>query len=429
MVRSSSLTRWLLHCSYNTVFCLLLPFILFKLHKSNRKGMVSTGHWRERFGLVAPSKAAAVIWIHAASVGEVMVAKPLIHALQCRYPHLTILLTTTTQTGAEQAQSLGKAVTHCFAPLDCPSMVARFLDRTRPKALLIIETERWLNYSLACQQRGIPMVAVNARLSPRSFRRYRWFPAFFRLWAEPLTKLLLQHEDDAQRFTALGVAAEKQVITGSIKFDLTYPPGVYEGGKALRAAWGERPVWIAASTHKGEDGQVLQALAYIQRTLPEVLLVLVPRHPQRFDAVAALCAESGFSVARRSRGEAVTPATAIYLGDTMGELPMLFAAADVAFVGGSLVAVGGHNLLEPAALGKPCVTGGHYFNFADVTRQLVASGGAQVVQDAVTLATVVTDLLGHPQQCHQMGEAASRVVEANRGALQKTLQALEGILP
>lgn len=423
MTASLVKSSWIL--GYRVVFLLALPVLLGRLlFLSGWNG----GAFWQYLGFV-PRMKGHVIWIHAASVGEVMVAKPLINKLKSRYPYFTILLTTTTQTGAEQARSLGSAVMHCFAPLDCPSMVARFLDRTRPKALLIIETERWLNYSLACQQRGIPMVVVNARLSPRSFRRYRWFPVLFRLWAEPLTKLLVQHKDDAQRFTALGVAAEKQVIAGSIKFDLAYPSSVYESGKALRANWGERPVWIAASTHKGEDELVLQAFRQVLVSVPNALLILVPRHPQRFEAVAALCGENGFSVARRSRGEVVTSATAIYLGDTMGELPILFAAVDVAFVGGSLVAVGGHNLLEPAALGKPCVTGKHHFNFADVTRQLVASCGAQVVQDAATLATVVTDLLSHPQQCRQMGEAARQVVEANRGALQKTLQALVGILP
>lgn len=428
MAYLSPLTRWMLRYGYSVVFCLLLPFALFKLYKGSRQRLV-VGRWRERLGYVSALQLPHLVWIHAASVGEVMVAKPLIHALHKSYSHLTILLTTTTQTGAEQACSLGNAVTHCFAPLDCPSMVKRFLDRTRPQALLIIETERWLNYSLACQQRGIPMVVVNARLSPRSFRRYRWFPAFFRLWAEPLTRLLLQHEEDGKRFSALGVAPEKQVITGSIKFDLEYPSSVYVSGEALRGEWGTRPVWIAASTHKGEDEQVLEAFAEVLVTLPDALLVLVPRHPQRFESVAALCVERGFMVAKRSRGETVTPPTAIYLGDTMGELPVLFAAADVAFMGGSLVKVGGHNLLEPAALGKPCLTGGHYFNFTDVTHQLVASGAAQVVQDVPALAVAVSGLLSNPAQCRQMGAAASRVVAANRGALQKTLQALAAILP
>jgi 3-deoxy-D-manno-octulosonic-acid transferase len=217
------------------------------------------------------------------------------------------------------------------------------------------------------------------------------------------------------------------VITGSIKFDITFPASVQTGGEALRASWGTRPVWIAASTHKGEDEQVLQAFRQVLSSVPEALLMLVPRHPQRFDAVAALCA-SEFVTVRRSSGAGVTSATQVYLGDTMGELPLMLAAADVAFIGGSLVGIGGHNLLEPAALGKPCLSGPHYFNFTDITRQLVAQGGAQVVQDAQELAVLVSELLQDEARRAQMGKAANAVVLANRGALQKTLQELEPFL-
>ncbi|MBJ6609788.1 MAG: lipid IV(A) 3-deoxy-D-manno-octulosonic acid transferase [Candidatus Thiothrix moscowensis] len=425
MPYSPPLIRWMLRFIYNLALCVLLPFALFKLHKTG--GQVLTERWRERLGWGEPLQLVRVVWLHAASVGEVMLAKPLIQELKSRYPDMTILLTTTTVTGAEQAASLGKLVTHRFAPFDCPSMVRRFLERTRPQALLVIETERWLNYMLACQANHIPVVVVNGRLSPRSFRRYQYFRSFFRLWAEPLSKLLVQHEDDAQRFAALGVAADKMVITGSIKFDITFPPNVQAGGEALRASWGKRPVWIAASTHKGEDEQVLQACRQVLSSVPDALLMLVPRHPQRFDAVAALCT-SEFVTVRRSSGVDVTPDTQVYLGDTMGELPLMLAAADVAFVGGSLVEIGGHNLLEPAALGKPCLSGPHYFNFADITRQLVAQGGAQVVQDAQELAALVSDLLQDEAKRTQMGNAASAVVLANRGALQKTLQELESFL-
>lgn len=429
MVRLPMLPRWILRLAYNVAFCLLLPFALFKLHKNSPVGNAFAGRWKERFGCVMPVDTARPVWIHAASVGEVMVAKPLIQLLKATHPEMSILLTTTTQTGAEQAAALGKLVTHRFAPLDCPSMVRRFLERTRPHALLIIETERWLNYMLACQQRNIPVVVVNARLSPRSFRRYQQFPAFFRLWAEPLSRLLVQHEDDASRFAALDVAAEKMTITGSTKFDMTFPPDILAAGLALRASWGSHPVWIAASTHKGEDEQVLEAFRQVLAQLPDALLTLVPRHPQRFDAVAELCAREGFALVRRSTGEAATPATQVYLGDTMGELPLMLAAADVAFVGGSLVNIGGHNLLEPAALGKPCLSGPHYFNFGDITRQLVAQGGAQIVEDAQELAIAVCECLQDVAKRERMGKAASEVVAANRGALQKTLQELEPFLP
>lgn len=423
------MTSWLLRIVYNFFFCLLLPFILFKLHTSGSGGRGFGKRWREHFGFIPPVHADKPLWIHAASVGEVIVAKPLIQALRAKHPELTLVLTTTTRTGADEAAKLGDWITHRYAPLDCPWMVRLFLRRTRPQALLVIETERWLNYMLACQRQQITVVIVNARLSPRSFQRYQRFPAFFRLWAEPVQQLLVQHADDAARFRALGVPETKLHITGSIKFDMTFPDSVVSQGVALREAWGSRPVWIAASTHQGEDEPVLQAFKQVLAQMPAALLVLVPRHPQRFDAVAGLCASQGFSAVRRSTAGQVLPTTQVYIGDTMGELPLMLAAADVAFVGGSLVSVGGHNLLEPAALGKPCLTGPHYFNFSDITQQLVQRGGAVVVQDAEALAVQVLDLLQNPAACQRMGGAAQQVVAANRGALQRTLQALEKVLP
>ncbi len=414
--------------TYSLAFCLLLPALLLKLKASGNQ-VAMRGRWREYFGFVPPVAVSGAVWIHAASVGEVMVSKPLIHKLKSANPAISIILTTTTQTGAKQAEALGDGVTHYFAPFDCAWMVRLFLNRVKPHSLLIIETERWLHYMRVCQQQGIPVVVVNGRLSPRSFRRYQTFPAFFRLWAEPVGKLLVQHDEDAERFRQLGVAPEKLVVTGSIKFDLDYPVSVSQAGAVLRQAFGDRPVWIAASTHKGEDEQVLDAFRQILDRLPDTLLILVPRHPQRFDNVLQLCVAEDFAVVRRSSGGEVSSATQIYLGDTMGELPIMLAAADLAFVGGSLVNIGGHNLLEPAALGKASLTGPAYFNFADITRQLMEKGGARVVRNAEELATTVLELLQDDAQRQGMGKAARQVVSANRGALQKTLQELEPFLP
>ena len=414
---------------YNLLFCLLLPLIVFKLHTSGSGGQGFAGRWREHFGFVPAIKQPKVVWLHAASVGEVVVATPLIKALKQQYPQLQLLLTTTTRTGADQAAKLAAWAEHRYAPLDCPAMVERFLQRVKPHALLLIETERWLNYMLACERQQIPVVVINGRVSPRSFKRYQYVKSFFRLWSRPITRLLMQHQTDVERLITLGVPREKCLITGSIKFDISFAPDITQQGQLLRAAWGNRVVWIAASTHEQEEEQVLHALETIRADQPDSLLILVPRHPQRFDTVFALCKSNGWIIARRSLQEAVQTTTHIYLGDTMGELPMLLAAADVAFVGGSLVAIGGHNLLEPAALGKPCLTGPHYFNFRDITEQLVANNGAQVVQNAAELATSVITLFKQPQQRHLMGQAALQVVEANRGALAKTLQALAEVLP
>lgn len=424
------LTAWGIRLTYNLLFCLLLPLLLYRLHTSGSAGKGFAGRWLEHFGWVPPLQAAKSIWIHAASVGEVLAAAPLIKALKQQRPDLTLVLTTTTRTGADQAETLAAWATHRYAPLDCPWMVKAFVRRIKPQALLIIETERWLNYMLVCQRHTIPVAVVNGRLSPRSFKRYQHFKAFFRVWSQPLARLLVQEQEDARRFKQLGIAEEKCVLTGSIKFDIEFPAHVSEQGQQLREVLGlQRPVWMAASTHQGEEQQVLQAFRQVLTTLPHSLLILVPRHPQRFEEVANLLAQQGFNTVRRTANSSVTSVTQVYLGDTMGELPMLLAAADVTFVGGSLVTVGGHNLLEPAALGKPCLTGPHYFNFSDITRQLVNSGGARLVENATALATAVTQLLQDPVQCQRMGEAAKAVVKRNRGALQKTLQAIQALLP
>lgn len=426
---AQSVRQWVLRGAYNTAFCLMTPFILYRLHSAGSSGQEGfAGRWREHLGWVEPV-AGHPLWLHAASVGEVLVARPLIQALKQRYPQLAIVLTTTTRTGAAEAAKLADMASHRYAPLDCPWMVKRFLSRIRPAVCCVMETERWLNYPLACERQGIPLVVANARLSPRSFRRYRRFPALFRLWAQPVRQLWVQYAEDAQRLTALGVPAQKMLLTGSIKFDITFDPAVVQHGQALRNAWGGRPVWVAASTHAGEEEQVLQAHREVLNHLPEALLVLVPRHPQRFDTVVALCLREGFTVMRRTSATPLNPATTVYLADTMGELPLLLAAGDLAFVGGSLVAVGGHNLLEPAALGKPCLTGPHHFNFQDITRQLLDSGAAQLVADAQELGRAVSSLLQDGNTRQRRGEAGKRVVEANQGALQRTLQALVPLLP
>lgn len=417
---------------YNSLLCLLLPVIAVKLYRAGATSLGKRVHEYSGFAPLLPPHE-TVYWLHAASVGEVRVAAPLIRALLMQWPDSHILLTTTTITGAHAAQALCQTrVTHAFAPLDCAWMVKRFLKRVKPQALLMIESERWLNYMRYCQHYQIPVVVVNARLSPRSLHRYQRFPSFFALWAQPIRQLLVQSTADMARFQALGIASERLALTGSLKFDVTIPAATLGAGQALRAAWdatGKRPVWIAASTHQGEEELVLQAFEQIRCAVPNALLVLVPRHPQRFAEVYQQCVQQGWNVARRSASETVTLVTSVYLGDTMGELLLLFAAADVAFVGGSLVAVGGHNLLEPAALGKSCLTGSHYFNFTDITQQLQEHGGVIVVENPTQLATHVTALLQDPAHAWAMGQAALQVVEQNRGALARTVRYLETLIP
>lgn len=405
---------------YNLLIHLGLPLALLALYKP-KKGKPGFGaRWAEHLGRTPVSGQEAPLWIHAVSVGETLAISPFIRALKAERPDLPILLTTTTRTGAEQAAKLGDLVVHRYAPLDYPWAVAAFLKCIKPRALWVMETELWPNWLAACEARHLPVTIINARLSERSCQRYARFQGAFDTLSRPLTHLLCQHQDDAERFARLGIGRERLAVTGSIKFDIQLGDEVQARGHALRQQLGQsRPVWIAASTHQGEDEQVLAAFDLVLQRHPRALLILVPRHPERFDRVAELCAPYG--CVRRTGGAPIRETDKVYLGDTMGELPLMLAAADVAFVGGSLVKVGGHNLLEPAALGKPCLTGPAYFNFSDITRQLVAQGGAALVADAAALGEKVSELLADEGERSQMGEQARAVVLRNQGALARTL--------
>lgn len=405
---------------YNLLIHLGLPLALLALYKP-KKGKPGFGaRWAEHLGRTPASGQEAPLWIHAVSVGETLAISPFIRALKAERPDLPILLTTTTRTGAEQAAKLGDLVVHRYAPLDYPWAVAAFLKCIKPRALWVMETELWPNWLAACEARHLPVTIINARLSERSCQRYARFQGAFDTLSRPLTHLLCQHQDDAERFARLGVGRERLAVTGSIKFDIQLGDEVQARGHALRQQLGQsRPVWISASTHQGEDEQVLAAFDLVLQRHPRALLILVPRHPERFDRVAELCAPYG--CVRRTGGAPIRETDKVYLGDTMGELPLMLAAADVAFVGGSLVKVGGHNLLEPAALGKPCLSGPAYFNFSDITRQLVAQGGAALVADAAALGEKVSELLADEGERRQMGEQARAVVLRNQGALARTL--------
>jgi len=405
---------------YNLLIHLGLPLALLALYKP-KKGKPGFGaRWAEHLGRTPASGQEAPLWIHAVSVGETLAISPFIRALKAERPDLPILLTTTTRTGAEQAAKLGDLVVHRYAPLDYPWAVAAFLKCIKPRALWVMETELWPNWLAACEARHLPVTIINARLSERSCQRYARFQGAFDTLSRPLTHLLCQHQDDAERFARLGIGRERLAVTGSIKFDIQLGDEVQARGQALRQQLGQsRPVWIAASTHQGEDEQVLAAFDLVLQRHPQALLILVPRHPERFVRVAELCAPYG--CVRRTGGAPIRETDKVYLGDTMGELPLMLAAADVAFVGGSLVKVGGHNLLEPAALGKPCLTGPAYFNFSDITRQLVAQGGAALVADAAALGEKVSELLADEGERRQMGEQARAVVLRNQGALARTL--------
>ncbi|MEZ7862089.1 MAG: lipid IV(A) 3-deoxy-D-manno-octulosonic acid transferase [Aeromonadaceae bacterium] len=407
---------------YSLLIYLALPVVLYITYRRRPGQPGYQSRWAELLGWVPRLRARqAPLWIHTVSVGESLAAMPLIRQLKAEHPELPLLVTTTTRTGAEQIAKLGDLVEHRYAPLDYPDALWRFLRRTRPRALVIMETELWPNWLAACARRQLPVVVMNARLSERSCQRYQKVHGVFAAMSRHLSLILCQHRDDAARFLRLGVPAERVRVTGSLKFDIQLDQNQIEAGQRLRSQIGPRPVWIAASTHAGEDEQILAAMRQVHQQLPQSLLILVPRHPQRFDSVAALCQAEGLTLARRSRQETISGDIQVYLGDTMGEMPLLLQACDVAFVGGSLVPIGGHNLLEPASLGKPTLTGPHYFNFADVTRQLCDSKACEVVADADALSTSLITLLQDEEKRQQMGMQAFDVVAANQGAQAKTL--------
>ncbi|WP_296808204.1 lipid IV(A) 3-deoxy-D-manno-octulosonic acid transferase [Thiocapsa sp.] len=415
---------------YTLLLSILLPFALLRLYWRSLKSPAYRRRVGERLGLGSAAPATQ-IWIHAVSVGEVQAAEPLIKRLMEHDPPLPILVTTTTPTGAERLRErFGDSVSHRYTPYDLPGILDRFLSRTTPALLIVMETEIWPNTLAACAARGIPVILANARLSERSARGYRRFAHLTRETLHGFDLIAVQAEPDARRFIALGADPDRVQVTGSIKFDLRQPASLLDQAEAMRRAWGgQRPVWVAASTHEGEDRPVLEAHQRVRTVLPEALLVLVPRHPERFDRVAETVTRQGMALARRSRQEPCTPSTAVFLGDTMGELPVFLAAADAAFIGGSLVPTGGHNLLEAAAAGVPVAIGPHHFNFAAITQLLCAEEGAVEVADTEALAHLMISWLSDATERARIGENGRRVVEANRGALDRLMTLIEARLP
>lgn len=414
----------MLHAIYSTCYRLLLPFALIYLWWSTRRNGAGSQGWQERLGLV-PELSEPVIWVHAVSVGETIAAAPLVKALLERRPDVPILVTAMTATGAAQARTLfGDRVRYAYAPFDTPGAVRRFLQRVRPRALVIMETEIWPNMITEVNARNCPVFLINARLSARSARGYQRFGKWMRNLVRRIDWIAAQADEDAGRFRDIGARGEVISVTGSIKFDVTINDAMRTQSQELRNDIQGRPAWIAASTHEGEDEQLLDAHARVLERFPDALLMIVPRHPQRFDVVAEMLRKRGFALARRSAGQSVAAAQ-VYLGDTMGELMALFGAADVAFVGGSLIERGGHNPLEPAAWGSPVITGPHVFNFETVYRQLEEGHGLVRVADSAGLGEAVLRLFSDPGEASSLGEAALAVVEANRGALNRVV---EGVL-
>ncbi len=383
----------------------------------------------QRFGFGFP-RLGRCIWLHAVSVGEVVAAAPLVRALIARFPDREVLVTTVTPTGAARVRAMfGDSVRHAYIPFEFPNAVRSFYRDTKPEAALIMETEIWPNLYRGCGIRDIPLILVSARISPKSIPGYRKMLALIRETLSHGIIIAAQSQQDADRFLSLGANPERTCVMGNIKFDIEPHPEVLEQGRLVRARLlGDRPVWIAASTHEGEEELVLDVHRRLLEQHPDLLLVLVPRHPERFAAVRELIRKRNFEVVARTEDRPAHDAE-VFLCDTMGEVPLFYAASDVAFVAGSLVPIGGHNLLEPAALGVPIITGPHNFNAQDVADLLIDLGGCRRVEGPDGLAETVHELLGNPDEAARIGRTGQGVLEDNRGALERLLVLLEPLLP
>lgn len=406
---------------YIVLLTIALPYILLRQWWRARRQPEARARLGERLGFY-PFKIQGAVWVHAVSVGEVIAAQPLIKALQAAYADHPILVTTMTTTGAARVKAaFGDTVKHAYLAYDTPGAARRFLAATQPVLGVIMETEIWPNLILACEQKSVPVCLVNARLSEKSAKGYA---RFGRLTSETLNRfafIACAAESDAKRFLALGANPKRLSVSGNIKYDLVVSPHLIAEAVKWREADRTRSfVWVAASTHEGEESLILAAHQRLREVHPDALLILVPRHPERFDAVFSMCATL-FKTERRSKTPQCHSGSAVYLGDTMGELLFFYAVADVAFVGGSLIPRGGHNILEPAALAKPILSGSHVFNFETIVADFTQAKAITLVNDVDALAMCLISLANHAEQRQQQGERAFQLMESKRGVLQRQL--------
>ena len=421
-----------IRCLYSILMFIISPLFLYSLYKSKSKSNKPKfgKRWQEHFGFTPAlnNSTSSPIWIHAVSVGEVLAVTPLIKKLKIESPEQNIILTTTTSTGATEADKLGILVEHRYMPLDFSFAIKGFLKIVQPKALFIMETELWPNTLHCCQRANIPITVINARLSQRSAQRYKKFPFIFNLLLKNINHVLAQTEQDAQRFIDLGMPTKQVSVTGSIKFDISVTQQQIEQANQLKSSIElGREIWIAASTHKGEDEQIIAAHKQLLINKPKALLILVPRHPERFLAVKTVAEKSNLNVVTRSSQLPIQAETQLYLGDSMGEMMMLLGASDICFIAGSLIGdkVGGHNLLEAAALKKPILNGPSYFNFKEITEELIKLEACTICQNSDEICATLLLLFNNPRQRQDKGQAAFDFVQKNQGALQKTAQAMK----
>ena len=418
---------------YSLLLIFSVPLILLRLYW---RGYRVPGYWQrisERFGRYTPSSefdlAKTTIWIHAVSVGETIAAEPLVKALSQTYPAAQILLTYMTPTGADRVDALfGDTIFHCYLPYDLPAAVNRFLTRIKPNLLIIMETELWPNLIHQCKKQGVKAILANARLSEKSVAGYARFSGLTKPMLQSINAIAAQSTQDANRFQALGAPADKISVTGSLKFNVEQDSKTQGNDSFFNFIKNSgRTVLIAASTREGEEVKVISAYKKVQRTIPNTLLLLVPRHPERFAEVGKLCEKNELTTICRSSQRTADASTQVILGDSMGEMFDYYSVADIAFVGGSLVDTGCQNVLEPAALALPVVVGPSQFNFEQICKQLESAGGLKTVANEQELATFLVELIEDEFKRNQMGLAARAVIDTNQQALPALLSVIEKV--
>jgi 3-deoxy-D-manno-octulosonic-acid transferase len=415
---------------YTLLLYLATPLVLLYLFLRGFRDQEYFRRWPERFGRFAAPPRSGGIVVHAVSMGEVNAASVMVQELRRRYPDEPLYLTTLTPTGSARVRELfGDAVFHVYAPLDLPGSVRRFLGRVKPRLLIIMETEIWPNLYHQAAASGVPILIANARISQRSINGYRRLRRLTGTALANVSRFAAQSDLDAERLIEIGAPAGRVVVSGNMKFDVRMAPSLAEQGEAMRVAWGtQRLVLVAGSTHEDDEKPLLQAFSRLLPTFPDALLILVPRHPERFARAAQLARQAGFRVALRSEAINCPAGTQCFVVDAMGELPRFYAAGDVAFVGGSLDTTGGHNMLEPAALSKPVLVGPHTANFADITHQLLEADAAMRVTNAATLEEAVRRLFKAPDLRDRMGRAGFALVQNGQGAVGRTLEIIGSLL-
>ena len=420
----------LLRGLYSALLYLLLPITVYHLVWRGFRVREYFKRWDERYASYPESGRRPCVWLHAVSVGEVNAAAPVVDALRRQRPDIRWVITTITPTGSQRVRALwGDAVDHVYLPYDVPGSAGRFLDHFRPSLALILETELWPNLLFGCRDRRIPVYILNARLSARSLKGYRLLRPLVGRALRTVTCVAAQSSEDARRFVVLGARQEQVCALGNLKFDI-HPPDPAPLLAAFHAhVPAGRVTWIAASTHEGEEQAVIDLHARVLERYPDALLLWAPRHPERFAKVEASVRAQGWRVATRSAEQWPGADTQVFVLNTLGELMPFFACAQVAFVGGSLQAVGGHNLLEPAAMGTAVITGPHLHNFAEISRRMSEAGALSIRDDAAQLGDELLRLLGDASARRQMVQAGAQLVANGRGALERTLELIAPRLP